>query len=664
MENLSAVGGALLGLLALLVVVGAALLVVAMLRIEGRTASLLAMYVVGFGEIVGLALLLSLSNALERRWLLTGVLFLVLIAFASWRLWGGRPDLRLRRGDLEQLRRSPQCFLLGVAVGIGFAYVLALLLWTPPNGWDPLNYHLSRAAFWLQDKGIGYIEPTYDERLNLNPPNGEIGSTFALGVTHDEVFAGIVQFAAAFVCALAVFGLARRVGRSAREAAFGALLFLTLPIVALQASLSKNDLVVASFLLVAAFFILGARKRELALAGVATALAVGTKTTALYGVVVLLLLACVARPVAARTARLASVVAGAIVGAYWYAVNLAETRHFFGDQSAQQSVTAIFHLRSNVVTAFGTFVDLFDVSGAPGKDVLIYVIVGVVVAVVAFRRSRAPRTFVIALVAALPLLVLVLSEHVGRPLLVHLHNAVADPRGYIAVDTPQASPTIASDTASWFGPVGLVCILAAPLLAGARSRVGRLLTIAPLLWFVMLSLTLSYNPFLGRFFIFPVALSAALWGGLLRRPELASAITVLAIVTLGLSLVHYVEKPSGLRLLDRTPTHSVWHMTRAEVQSQHDPALEPVLQFVDGVPTHASIALALSDNGFGYPVFGPHLTRRVPLVPGGSSARDIDADWLYASRQRSAEIDRSCWQPQLESAEGTVFERRTNCTPG
>lgn len=659
---MSAVSGALLGIAALLLIGGAGALVAATLRLEGLTAWLLAVYVVGFAEVVGLALLLSVSSALYRGALMAALVLAFVIAVASWRIWGDRPHLH--RTSLRRVR-SPQGVVLGIAVALAFTYVLAVLLGTAPNGWDPLNYHLARAAFWLQAKRIGYIEPTYDERLNLNPPTGEIGSAFALGITHDEVFSGFVQFSAALACAIAVFGLARRIGLAQREAAFGALLFLTLPIVVLQASLSKNDLVVASLLLAAAFFVLGTSRRELAIAGVATALAVSTKTTALYGLVILFLLAVVASPPTRRIARLSAIALGAIAGSYWYVVNLVQTGHFFGDQSAQQNVTATLHLRSNVVTAFGAIVDLFDVSGARGKDILIYVVVGVVVAAVAFTRTRAPRTLLIAPLACLPLLVLGLSEHVGRPLLVHLYNAVDDPRGYLAFGAPQSSPTIASDTASWFGPVGLVCIVVAPFLARARGRVARLLAIAPLVWFVLLALTLSYNPFLGRFFIFPVALSAALWGRLLRRPEVASALTILAVVTVGLSLVHYVEKPSGVRLIDRSPTPSVWRMTRAEIQSQHDPALEPVLQFVNTeVPTHASVALALSDNGFGFPVFGPHLTRRVPLVPGGSNGRTVDADWLYASRQRSSEIDTSCWQPQLQSAEGTIFKRRADCAAG
>ena len=664
MTDFGAVSGALFGLLALLLIVGAGVLVSAMLGVEGPGSLLLTTYVVGYAEVVVLSLLLSLSGALTQGGLLGGVVALFAIAAAAWGLVGSP---RLARIELRQLRPlvdTPQVLALAVAVAIALVYVLALLLGTPPNGWDPLNYHLPRVAFWLQSQRIGYVEPTYDERLNLNPPNGEIGSAFALGVTHDEVATGAVQFVAALACAITVAALARRIGLTVREAVFGALLFLTLPIVLLQASLSKNDLVVASLLLAAAYFVLGERRRDAALAAIATVLAVSTKTTALYGLAILVVLAATAQPVRARARRLAAVSAGAIVGCYWYLVNLVDTGHFFGDQSAQQNVTATLHPRSNVVTAYGMLVDTLDLSGARGKDILFYVIAGVVVAAATFAFRRSPWALSIAALGALPMLVLVLSEHVGRPSLVHLYNSVHDPRAFLAFDASQSSPTIASDTASWFGPVGLLCVAAsvAIVLFAKRRQPALLFAVAPLGWFVLVALTLSYNPFLGRFFIFPVALSAALWGVALRRPQVAAGVTVLAVVTAALSLVHYNEKPSGLRLLDRTPARSVWSMARWEVQSQHDPALAPVLQFLDqGIASHATVALALSDNGFGYPVFGPHLTRHVVLVPQGSNARDVQAGWLYASRDRAPQIDTSCWHAQLQSSEGSIYKRDADC---
>jgi Glycosyltransferase family 87 len=657
-----------LGLLVLLVLGTSGLLVTGLLDVRAPSHVVLATYVVVFAEIVGLSLFLSAFDGLTRPNLIGGAVALFVAVVAVWVIAGlPRPFARPAR---PRLRNAPApVVLLGAVIALALAYVVALILFTPPNGWDPLNYHLSRVAFWVQSHHIGYIEPTYDERLNLNPPNGEIGFAFVFAVTRDEVFVGFVQFFAALACAAGVYALARRVRLSRVQAAFGSLLFLSLPIVILQASLGKNDLVVASFLLAAAVFVLGDRRRDIGLAAVATALAVGTKSTATYGVVLLLGLALLARGQLSRLVRVSGVVVGAIAGSYWYVVNAVESGRVLGDQSAQQGVTAPLHGAPNVVTAYGTLVDLFDVSGARGRDILLYAIAAMVLAGALFAKRRAtwiPPALAGGMVAS-PLLLLVVSEHVGRPSLTGLYDLLGKPMGYLGEGNP-ASPTTASDTASWFGPVGFLFILGAivaigaPAIRRAGSRLGGALGLAPVAWFVLVALTLTYNPWLGRFFIFPVALTAALWGRTVGRAPVAWGAAVLGALTVVLALVHYVEKPMGIRLLDRTAVRSVWSMPRWEVQSLHAPEFAPLFRFVDEqVPAHASVALALADNGFGYPAFGPHLDRHVVVVPFGTTAHDVQADWLVANPDRTAEIDRSCWQEAFNSSVGSVFRHGGAC---
>jgi 4-amino-4-deoxy-L-arabinose transferase-like glycosyltransferase len=665
--------GTLIGALVLVLLAGTGALIATMLG--ARTAPDLALvaYVVGFAEVVVLFLFLSAFRGVSQAALVAGVVLLFVAAGSVWVLRGTPRPPSLRTDSFRRLASSRPVLVSAIAVAFGLAYVIALIFGTPPNGWDPLNYHLARAAFWLQSGGIRYIEPTYDERLNLNPPDGEIGSAFALGATHEEMLVGFVQFFAALACAGSIFVLARRIGLRPAEAAFGAILFLTLPIVALQESVAKNDLVMASFLLAATVFLLGDSRPDLVLAGLATALAVGTKSTALYGLPILLGVALVARPRTRRVERAAGVAAGALIGSYWYAVNLAETGHFFGDQSAQQAVTAVLQPPEDLVTALGIGVDTLDLSGAVGADILIYGLGALAVAAGLFFARQHRRAWGSALLggaivaATFPLLLL--SEHVGRPALVHLYDALGKPSGYLAIgDNVASSPTSASDTVSWFGPVGFLFVtgvLIAMLQLMRRRQLTQLeglFAFAPVAWFVLVALTLTYNPWLGRFFVFPVALSAVFWGRALRWPAVAWGAAALSAITLFLTLVHYVEKPSGLRLFDRDPAESVWTMARWQVQSRHDPALGPVFQFLDEqIPAHASIALALSENDFGYPAFGPHLSRRVEIVPEGSTARDIQTEWLVASPERAGQIDSSCWLAVFQSSGGNVYRRRPGC---
>ena len=262
----------------------------------------------------------------------------------------------------------------------------------------------------------------------------------------------------------------------------------------------------------------------------------------------------------------------------------------------------------------------------------------------------------------------VLATQVGRPALVALHDSLGSPQAYLAEGATASSPTTASDTGSWFGPVGLLLVsgtgISAFILARRRvlERTALVAATAPLLWLLLVASSLTYHPWQGRFFIYPVALSASLWGLVLRRTGLAWGAVALTATTGLLVLVHYEEKPSGVRLLDRSSVTSVWSMERSQVQSLHDPALAPVFRFLDEeVPTSDSIALALGANDFGYPAFGPHLDRAVHLVPFGSPAQDVGTTWLLANPERAPEIDPTCWAVAFESESGTVFRRTEAC---
>jgi hypothetical protein len=641
----------LIGLAVLFCLAATGLLVGLMLGIRSAAELVLAAYVVAFAEVVAVSLLLSPFNALTRASLIAATVILFAAAGASWLLRGAP---RRSRPDVREAFAAWPVRVLALVVALALAYVVALIVGTPPNGWDPLNYHLARAAFWLQAQHIGYIPHAYDERLNFNPPNGEIGMSFALGVTRDESAAGFVQFFAALAGAVAVFALARRLAVSRAQALFGGLLFLTLPIVLLQSSGAKNDLIVASFILAACVFLRGSSRGSIALASLATALALGTKFTGAYALPILVGLALVAFPRKEQLSRCLWLATGALVGAYWYVVNAKETGHFLGDQSNAGTLTAPLHPRENLLTAYGDAVDTLDVSGTQGRDLLLYVGAAAVAAIAAAVSSQRRReALVIGLVTLSPIALLAASTQIGRPTLLRFYDFLGKPDGYLAVgDAVASSPRTASDTASWFGPLGFLFVVAVGVgaLALARRRaLGRAVALAagaPFIWFVLVSLTLTYHPWQGRFFIPAVGLSAALWGVSLRHPALAWSAVALAAVTTFLCLDHYVEKPA----------RSVWSESRWQVQSQHDPAVGPLFRFVDEhVPAHDAIAIALGPNEFSFPLFGPKLTRRVELIPSASTR------WLFADAERSAQVDTTCWQKRLQTQRGAVFERKPGC---
>ena len=272
--------GVLLGAAAAVLVAGTGFAVAATLRLPDLPRLLLSAYVVGFAEVAALILLLSPFNALSRVGILISVSLVFGASIALWFFVGAPRPPRVALGRARDLKRTPLVLVLGVVTGLALLYVFALIVGTPPTNHDSLTYHLTRVAFWMQVGGVHYIPDAYDARMNAHPPNAELALTFLLELSRNERLAGLVQFVAVLAVAVGVYALARHLRLSFQEAVFGALLFLTLPIVLLEASTAQNDLVAASLSIAATLFLLGDSRRELALAALATALAVGTKVPA------------------------------------------------------------------------------------------------------------------------------------------------------------------------------------------------------------------------------------------------------------------------------------------------------------------------------------------------------------------------------------------------
>jgi hypothetical protein len=664
------VTGVLLAVIAVILVVGAAVAVAAVLRLQDLLRFVLGAYVLGFAEVVGLLLLLSAFGAVTRPAILVGLGWLFAASVATWLLLGAPRLPHTRLKGVRALQACPILLVLGAGVALAYGYVLALIVGTPPNNWDALSYHLARAAFWRQEGAIGYVADTYDERLNVNPPNAEIVLTFMLEVGRNEHLAGFVQFTAALVVAVGVYSLAQKLGLGRREAALGAFLVLTLPIVLLQASTAQNDLVAASFLVVATVFVLGDSRRELTLAALATALAVGTKVPAVYGLAVLAAVALVAPPRAFVGHRIVAIVAGASIGSYWYIVNVVETERPLGDLPNTSGLAAFLEPTENLLAAYARLLDAFDLSGSVRNDLYVYAIVAASVAVVLILRARdergrelVPALATGALILA-PFLVLLMSYLLWRAF-AKLHDVLDEPDGALPVRGWEAQ-TPASDSLSWFGPGGLLLIVGVGVgtvvlvRRGSLPRLALVFAAAPLAFFVLLALSVGYDEWQGRFFVYPVALSASLWGLVLRVDRYAVAAVAIALTTAALSLVHFTEKPSGLRLFETAIPSSIWGVERWQAESTVHKDMGPVLRFLeDEVGSDSVIALALSEDDFGFPAFGPRLERSVELVPVGSSALRSRAEWLLANPNRAQEITRRCWRAVFTTPGGwAAFRRR------
>ena len=293
------------------------------LKLAFPVSFLLAAYLFAAAQIVLLTELLSQFDAVGRAGYLAGQGVVSLIATALW-LRCARPRPPRPKFEFDAARRHPLVLVLAVVVGLSLLYGAALGVATPPSNWDSMTYHLSRVAAWHQTGAVEYVT-THTERQNSFPPNAEIEILYTVTFIGRDTPAAAPQFLAKLALLVGITGASRRIGFTRPSALFAALVFASLTLVALQSVTTQNDLIVASFVVAATYFILD--RRCLPLAGIAIGLAIGAKATALLALPMLALLALVQLRETRRRVQLTAFALAGVVffGAYGYSLNLAET---------------------------------------------------------------------------------------------------------------------------------------------------------------------------------------------------------------------------------------------------------------------------------------------------------------------------------------------------
>jgi hypothetical protein len=660
----------------LAVAAGSVLLAAGSLRVSAQlaprsTASfLLGAYVLAWVQLVCILWLLSLFGWVTQRALLIALAVGCAAILLDRRGWGD-VAARLREGGLA-LRRAledPLCAVLGIAVLAAFGYALALGLATPQNDFDTIFDHLWRAALWRENEAVGYPVCDCAPYVNAYPPHGEMGVLATMVLGGGDRYVTLVQASAFVALAVGVIGVARGLGLSRREALLGALLVATLPVIALQASTAQNDLLVASFLVAGVAFLLDSGRGAASLTGAATALAVGTKVSAVFGIPVLLVVAFLAAPTR-RGSRLTGVVVGAGAGAYWYVINWIEAGSWdagFPYEDVEPGVGAA------VSRGLRSALQFIELPGAVGRDRWLYVVAAAVLLVglaIAHRRRSMTAAFGsaagAALIAALPVLTPDVRRYVDEAYL-ELWRAVG--RDDLAVEVGRDITRSASNV-TWYGPLGALMLVAGIIVTVIAARrgslpwLGVLLALAPVYWLVGLSALLFYQDAAGRFLMAPIALAGATWGLAARSRPVAWGLAGISITALALAVLNDSKRPSGFALLERPARASYWTTPRFEGvgREAHVPDL---ISFVDErVPEAVRIALAITPSDPGYVLLGRRL-RGFDLLADG--ARDAPrATWAFVSpgAQRVAAPNLCAAWERLEGSPGgwAVYRRiRQRC---
>jgi Glycosyltransferase family 87 len=664
------VTGAALLLVCLGALASAGWLVATACGIPGLVGRMLGTFTAGFGWLVVLSLALSAPGWLARWPLCLGIGLGLVLAALAWHR-AGRPPLSPpgTRDALRCLVGDPIVGVLLGAVALELAYALVFSVVIPQSDWDALVYHLPRAAEWAQQGGIGWIAGAVDPRLNGFPVHAELVVADTMLLAGSDRYVGLVQLLSLVATVVAVHGIGRRLGLGLRQAAFGALVFATFTVVALQATSALNDLVLAAPLAAAVYLALGSTTGELALSGVAVGLAFGVKLTAALAAPLALLVVLLGTARPRRVPVVAAWAGGAIAGSYWYVVARVHTGSFDGGVAAFQNQTPDRSVVPTLARAASFLLAFFDAPGVARADRWLFPLAGAVLAaaaLVAARRHRPARGLVVAavLVAGAPLAVYALHRILSRGFSDTV-DALGRPAEAARLDRGISS--LADTMGSWYGLAFLLLAIATPVLVirairtGAVARAAVPAAFAPLLFVPLLAVAVVDDELRGRFFVLPVALASATFGVALSHRWLAWSAATLAVLTALLSFVHFDDRPAGIRLLAARTQPSLWRAPRWEALGAHhrrgrdDPRAFRALE--ERVPADAVLAYAVGADEYVYPAFDGRLRRRVVLVPLDGRVPS-EATWTMVGPGGSAQGCAGAWERIARPAPRWRLSRR------
>ena len=602
-----------------------------LLRLRGIVSFVLAVAVFVFAEIVAVSHALSLLGAYTRVWFLLAVGALAVAAVVTFIVlrppW---PPLDRTGAVTRHLVGDPVIAALAVVVVLELGYLTALALFTPPTEGDVLSYHLTRALFWIQQHGVGSVPDATDNRINGLPADAELAQGATMLLSGSIRFTGLVQLTSLVVAVLAIYGTACRIGFARRPAAFGALLFPTLTVVALQAPTALNDLVVAALVAAVMYFTLGRTLGEIAVAGVALALLVGTKPTGLLALPLLFLVCILIYRGRNLAVALAVGVACIVVGAAWYGfVNAAAGKGVFGEPGDSSGHGGGMLAVAARTTRYA--VEAFEVP-VSGRDLAVYALAAGVVAVGGLALRR-PALVVLGATALtlLPVAVPTLERALHS---VYWHGWTFVGYGEATALDPARGASSASSMGSWYGPVGIALTIVSLVLVTRRALrrtlppVAAVLAWAPPVVLAGTAFIAAYHPLDGRYAMSGVTLGAATWGVVRGSSAGSAATTAVAVTSVAVALVMYAERPAGIGLLEAESHASIWTRPRAWSQIQQP----EVARLVDYLDAHATSGetIAVTRTWWVYPfayVGWPRIEHRLVYADSPSEASRRRAAW-------------------------------------
>ena len=187
---------------------------------------------------------------------------LVILGLMQWKYRFASPGWKNLRTVFSSLHFSLfEIFSLTVIV-IALLVLLITGLLSPPNIHDVLAYHMSRVMHWAQSGTLSFFATPNLWQLWM-PPFTEFSQLHWYLLAGSDLLTSLPQWYSLILILVVVSAIAKLLGASKNGQYLAALFMLTVPIVVLQASGAKNDIVLSAMFAILFYYVVQASKKSL-----------------------------------------------------------------------------------------------------------------------------------------------------------------------------------------------------------------------------------------------------------------------------------------------------------------------------------------------------------------------------------------------------------------
>jgi hypothetical protein len=153
--------------------------------------------------------------------------------------------------------KTPQTYYKPKFIDICWLSVLGLLailaIFTPPNNYDSMAYHLARVMHWIQNGNIEHYPTSILRQLYYNPL-AEYLSLHLILIFGNDYFVNLIQLFALLGSSLSISLIISQFTTSKNIQLLGGILICSNPMAILEATTTQNDLVATFFYLSTLYF--------------------------------------------------------------------------------------------------------------------------------------------------------------------------------------------------------------------------------------------------------------------------------------------------------------------------------------------------------------------------------------------------------------------------